>query len=82
MVTADIEGLQIEMKSRDISCEGIITKGKLLKNSHKAVSSEMETGRGLVEDASALVDLVAGKPVSIALVRVILDWFQQKVEAL
>ena len=82
MVTADIEGLQIEMNSRGVSCEGIISEGKLLKNSHKAVASEMETGRGLVEDSFNLVDLVTGKPVNIALVRVILDWFQQKTKDL
>ena len=65
MVTADVEGLRLEMTRRQIEAEGTVSKGVVSMT-------------GNIQDASrgGIISLVAEKPITFKSVGAILEWFR------
>ena len=92
LVTADIEGLFCELERRQIWHRfGTVENGQLKFNKNTARSSEQDAIDEMLEDHSskstsigsaeyAVLDLVAGKPVTFQSIQAILQWFQREVE--
>jgi CheY-like chemotaxis protein len=88
MVTADLEGLCIELDRRRISYEGTVSMGKLIKAGDEDTSSpestpEKRSSQRLAEKDSngfTVVDIITGKPVTFDNIYAILTWFQEQIE--
>ena len=65
LLTADMEGLPIEMEKRSMTCQKILHKCKLED------SNEAQEG--------CVLDIIAGKPVTFKSLQVILEAFRQQL---
>ena len=85
MVTADIEGLHMEMDRRLISYEGTVKKGELQTVERETAdgteTSQSDASEGRDDGNSfTVVDIVAEKPVTFKSIQAILTWFQKQVD--
>ena len=79
ILTADIEGLQLELQRRFMTYEGVVTKGEFFAGGMLVTSEEeamSASTQDLLDDEPISLELVASKPVTFQGIQAIFKGFR------